>query len=372
MRFQRTTLLVLSLLGSAISRHHHPASVLPDRLIHQFPPGIWIENLAVRPNGNLLLTTLKPNASVYEVVNPSSENPSTELRFTTTLVDSFFGIAELQPDVFAVLGGNHTPTAGKKGEWGVWLANFTNTNTGNDSDSDSDNDKRNSLTIETRLAVKLHEAVLLNGASAVPGKPNLVMAADSAQGLVYRIDVDTGKVDITQNLKKMKPMPNTNKGNSTKYSIGINGVRIRNKYLYFTNSATRGFYRIKVKPDGSSSPSAYKAALETMTVLDASFADDFDIGPGTQDTAWVVTNYNNSIMSVTTGGDATLAAGGTNSPVIPSDTSCRFGRTAADDHVLYTTTAGKPGEDAEGGKVVAFTVGRGQLPHGKLVSSLSL
>ncbi|KAG5919283.1 hypothetical protein E4U61_001005 [Claviceps capensis] len=361
MRFQSTTLLLLSLLGSAISRHH-PAPILPDRLIHQFPPGIWIENLAVRSNGNLLLTTLTPNASVYEVVNPSRQNPSTELRFTTTSVDSFFGIAELQPDIFAVLGGNHTPTAGKKGEWGVWLANFTNTNT--NTGNDNDNDKSNSSTIEPRLAVKLPEAVLLNGASAVPGKPHLVMAADSARGLVYRVNVDTGKVDITQNLEKMKPVPHTDKGNSTKYSIGINGVRVRNKHLYFTNSATRGFYRVQVKSDGSSSPSAFKTMVETMTVLNASFADDFDIGPGTQDTAWVVTNYNNSIMSVTTGGDATLAAGGTNSPVIPSDTSCRFGRTAADDHVLYATTAGNPGKDAEGGKVVAFTVGRGQLPHG--------
>ncbi|KAG6045747.1 hypothetical protein E4U39_001983 [Claviceps sp. Clav50 group G5] len=366
MHFQRTTLLLLSLLGSATSRHH-PAPVLPDRLIHQFPPGIWIENLAVRSNGNLLLTTLTPNASVYEVVNPSSENPSTELRFTTTSIDSFFGIAELQPDIFAVLGGNHTSTAGKKGEWGVWLANFTGTGTGND--------KSNSATIaiEPRLAVRLPEAVLLNGASAVPGKPHLVMAADSAQGLVYRINVDTGKVDITQNLDKMKPMPHTDKGNnSTRNSIGINGVRVRNKHLYFTNSATHGFYRVQVRSDGSSSPSAFKTMVETMTILDASFADDFDIGPGAQNTAWVVTNYDNSIMAVSTGGDAYVAVGGTNSPVIPSDTSCRFGRTPADDHVLYATTAGKPGKDAEGGKVVAFTVGHGQLPHGNFVSSLSL
>ncbi|KAG5957536.1 hypothetical protein E4U58_005896 [Claviceps cyperi] len=363
MRFQRTTPLLLSLLGSAASRHH-PAPMLPDRLIHQFPPGIWIENLAVRSNGNLLLTTLTPNASVYEVVNPSSESPSTELRFTTASVDSFFGIAELQPDIFALLGGNHTLTAGKRGEWGVWLADFTSTGTGND--------KSNSATIEPRLAVKLPEAVLLNGASAVPGKPHLVMAADSAQGLVYRINVDTGKVDITQDLDKMKPVSHTDKGNSTKYSIGINGVRIRNKHMYFTNSATHGFYRIQVRSDGSSSPSAFQTMVETMTILDASFADDFDIGPGAQNTAWVVTNYNNSIMSVSTGGDASLAAGGADSPVIPSDTSCRFGRTAADDHVLYATTAGKLGKDAEGGKVVAFTVGRGQLPHGNLATSLSL
>ncbi|KAG6321711.1 hypothetical protein E4U22_001522 [Claviceps purpurea] len=363
MHFQRTTLLLLSLLGSATSRRR-PAPILPDRLVHQFPPGIWIENLAVRKNGNLLLTTLTPNASVYEVVNPSSENPSAELRFTITSVDSFFGIAEIRPDIFAVIGGNHTSTAGKKGEWGVWLANFTKSNT--------NNDKSNSATIEPRLAVKLPDAVLLNGASAVPGKPNLVMAADSARGLVYRINVNTGKIDITQNLVKMKSVPETDKDNSTNYSIGINGVRVRKKHLYFTNSATHGFYRVQVRSDGSSSPSAFRTMVETMTVLNELFADDFDLGPGSQDTAWVVSNYNNSIMSVTTGGISTLAAGGTNSPVIPSVTSCRFGRTAADDHVLYATTAGKRGKDAEGGKVVAFTVGRGQLPHADLASSLSL
>ncbi|KAG5988299.1 hypothetical protein E4U54_004698 [Claviceps lovelessii] len=335
---QRAAFSLLALVGSAISQPtvaQQNATSVSNRLVHQFPAGVWIENLAVRSNGNLLLTTLTPNASVYEVVNPASANPSTELRFTTASVDSFFGISELSTDQFAILGGNHTPTAGTPGQWAVWTGNFAGGST-------------LAPAQPQQFTAKVPDAVLLNGASAVPGNPDVVLAADSSKGAVFRVNVRTKKVDVTQDLPEMKP------SSGTTYSIGINGLRVRGNYLYFTNSATHTLYRIMVNPaDGST---ASGAKVETVQVLDASFADDFDFGPAGGSTAWVATNFDNSIIAVAPGGEARVAAGGTDSPVIPSDTSCRFGRTAADANVLYVTTAGK---GTEGAKVVAIEVGAG-------------
>ncbi|KAG6009332.1 hypothetical protein E4U21_002640 [Claviceps maximensis] len=332
---QKAAMLLLALVSIAIS---HPAttarSVSNDRLIHQFPAEVWIENLAVRPNGNLLLTTLAPTASVYEIVRPASENPSTRLLFTTPSVDSFFGISELSPDHFAILGGNHTPTAGIPGQWAVWTANFAGSST--------------SASVQPQLAVTLPSAVLLNGASSVPGSPDVVLAADSSKGVVFRVNVRTKRVDVVQDLREMKPK------SGTTYPIGINGLRMRANYLYFTNSATHTLYRIMVNPDGSTAPGA---KVETVQVLDASFADDFDFGPALASTAWVVTSLDNSVLAVSLGGQVRVAAGGPDSSVIPSDTSCRFGRTAADANVLYVTTAGR---GSEGAKVVAIDVGTAQ------------
>lgn len=317
---------LLALVGGVISQ---PVTQPPHRLIHQFPENVWIENIAVRHNGNLLLTTLTPNASLYEVINPASKNPSTELRFTETSVDSFFGIAELSPDKFAILGGNHTPTAGLPGQWSVWTVDFARHNG-----------------IKPQLAATLPDAVLLNGASPVPGFPDFILAADSTRGVVFRVNVRTHKVDITQDLPEMKPR------SDTAISIGINGLRIRGNHLYFTNSATHAFYRIKVNKDGTT---VNGAKVETVSVIDASFADDFAFGPGLDSTAWVVTNSDDSIVAVHSNGQSQEVAGGVGSPIIPSDTSCRFGRTLADASMLYVTTAGT---GSAGGKVEAIDVSR--------------
>ncbi|KAG5939756.1 hypothetical protein E4U53_007744 [Claviceps sorghi] len=321
----RAVLSLLALAGSAASQH-----AAPGRLVHQFPPGVWVENLAVRPNGNLLLTTLAPNASVYEVVGPATGNPSAELRFTNPSVDSFFGIAELEPDRFAILGGNHTPTAGTPGQWAVFTADLA----AGDAPTDSP-------------AAALPAAVLLNGAAAVPGSPDLVLAADSTRGVVFRVNVRTRRVDVTQDLPEMKP------ASGTAYPIGINGLRIHAASLYFTNSATHTLYRVGVNPDGSTAPGA---RVETVSVLNASFADDFALGPAPASEAWVATNSEGSVIQVDPGGRSRLAAGGVDSPDIPSDTSCRFGRTPADANVLYVTTAGS---GSEGARVVAVNVGAG-------------
>ena len=76
----------------------------PTRLVYQFPNGSRAENIAVRPNGDLLITRVDV-PEIY-LINPSSASPTATLlhRFNDKLSTS--GIAETAPDTFAVITGN--------------------------------------------------------------------------------------------------------------------------------------------------------------------------------------------------------------------------------------------------------------------------
>ncbi|KAJ6132911.1 hypothetical protein N7471_008126 [Penicillium samsonianum] len=73
--------------------------------VYQFPNGSWVENIAVRPNGNLLVT-LANTLELWEVT------PSAQSKGHASLVHHFddakmaTGSAELSPDVFAVITPN--------------------------------------------------------------------------------------------------------------------------------------------------------------------------------------------------------------------------------------------------------------------------
>jgi hypothetical protein len=75
--------------------------------IWQFPLGTWVENLAVRTNGQLLVTLLS-QPELYHVDPFQKTAP--------TLIHSFpnasglLGIAEIEDDVFAVVAGNWSTT----------------------------------------------------------------------------------------------------------------------------------------------------------------------------------------------------------------------------------------------------------------------
>src|SRR5881394_612358 len=72
---------------------------LPNRQIHHWPNGTWVENIAVRPNGNLLVTTSTPDGSVWQVKEPWSSFPEVERVYNfDQWVDRLIGIGETTPD----------------------------------------------------------------------------------------------------------------------------------------------------------------------------------------------------------------------------------------------------------------------------------
>jgi hypothetical protein len=101
-----TPLVSLFLIAIAITTG---ASAAPGRGpvlrdVAQFPNTTWVENLAVRSNGNLLVTLL--SAPELFQVDPAGNGQQPQLVHQFSNITSLTGIAEVEKDVFAVAGGN--------------------------------------------------------------------------------------------------------------------------------------------------------------------------------------------------------------------------------------------------------------------------
>lgn len=304
---------------------------LPYRILQEFPEPTWIENIAVRHNGALLLTILSPNASLYQLSHPASKRPCLSLVHTFDEVTSLLGIAETSPDVFAIVGANFSaegnPVNGTTVTFSV------------------DFNKHKPI---VKTITSIPEASLPNGLTPLPHHPTTVLIADSVQGLIWRVDTLTGKYDVAMQTPEMAFPP----GAST--PIGINGIHFFQGDLYFDNGILSTMYRVKVTPTGSIAP---HAAVETVAVLDAEFLDDFSFAA--DGTIYVETNKDNRVIAVRPDGEGgygegVVVEGEATSPLLAGDTASAFGRTKADREVLYVVTSGGAASPGEGGKVVAI------------------
>lgn len=302
-----------------------PAAAGPGRLVWQFSPDIWVENIVVRPNGNLLLTTLTPNGTLYEIVNPSSKQPSLIQHFTIDKITGLSGIAELTNDKFIIFGGSASfAGGGVVGSWHAWTVDFTSS----------------SKPAAVQVA-DLPQAEFLNGASSNPTLPDLPFICDSKKGVVYSVCSITGKVTEVQDRPEMHPV------STGTLNLGINGVRLYRGYLWWTNWDTRIFYRVRVLANGTTAPGAKVEVVATETNLPT--LDDFTFDG---DTAFIATNAGQNILRVAQNGDTTVAAAGSGDTTLINASAVKFGRTATDKRTIYVTTTGDT--RTVGGRVVAF------------------
>jgi streptogramin lyase len=95
-----TILTVLVTVRAALALG--PAHSNPVATLWTFPNETWIENLAVRANGDVLCTSLNRNA-IYKV-NPFDHIAETLHQFSST--DGCLGIVETSSDVFVVVTAN--------------------------------------------------------------------------------------------------------------------------------------------------------------------------------------------------------------------------------------------------------------------------
>jgi len=106
MHFHPSFTLLVSLLSSIIThaaiipRTTTPPSV---RDVWRFPNVTWVENIAVRSSGQLLVT-LSP--VLYQVDPHAAEGQQPQLIQRFPNVTSLMGIVEVGKDVFAVIAGN--------------------------------------------------------------------------------------------------------------------------------------------------------------------------------------------------------------------------------------------------------------------------
>ncbi|MCJ1331285.1 hypothetical protein MMC10_007974 [Thelotrema lepadinum] len=311
---------------------------LPTRNIFQFPTGTWIENIAVRSNGDLLLTRF--DTPELFILDPTAANATAKLVYTFPEAVSLTGIAETSPDKFAIAVGNFSFTSGAQaGSWSIWTVDF-----GNSSGS--------SVSPKISKATDLSQAVLLDGMSSLSN--DTILVGDIDAGVIYGVNIETGLSYVASTDPALAPVLDPTFGN-----VGVNGIHVRENFLYFVTSGTNVLGRFPIRADGAQigNASIIARALNSSEVF-----DDFVFDK--KGNFFIATGGGNSIEKVTPNGKNQIIAGSLNSTAIAEPTAAQFGRGKTDRHVLYVTTGGglaikvQPGNQTVGAQVVAIDMGK--------------
>lgn len=273
------------------------------REVAKFPVGAWIENLAQRPSGQLLITRF--DTPELWSVDPISGH--TDLVTSIPDVTSLLGIAEIAPDVYAIAVGNVTATTVVPDSFSVRSVDLSKPGTP-----------------KVAKIADVPQAGFLNGAVASPDGKSLLVA-DSIVGVVFSIDLSSGVVSTALSGPEYE-------GPAT-LPLGVNGVHIASPHAYFTNSGNGTFCRVRIHPDGTAA-GAVEQLVDSLEV-----PDDFALSTETGG-AYIAVGATKSVVYVSAAGVRTQVAGGSNSTIFAKPTAARFGRTLVDRQTLYVTTTG--------------------------------
>jgi sugar lactone lactonase YvrE len=302
-------LTVLSALGSS------PTPSMYE--VYRFPNGTWVENIAVRPNGNLLVTLVN-TPELWEIT------PSTHLGHSTAQLlchfdraDSVNGITELSPDIYAVVASNSV--------WKVDLSVCQN--------------------VSKPIQIATLPAGTLNGMATLDEERRSVAISDSQLGLVWRLDTHTGNYTVIHQDETMAPTDELG------LMLGINGLRITNGYLYYNNSPRRIFCRVHVDRHTGGALGPYETIAHNV------LADDFAVN--SNGVAYLAGLTDNVVTKVFPNGSHKVIAGSLDSKDLMTATSAAFGKLPNGRDILYVTTGGESEHPVNntytrGGKIMAL------------------
>ncbi|EHK21558.1 uncharacterized protein TRIVIDRAFT_192046 [Trichoderma virens Gv29-8] len=316
-------------------------------LIYEFPNDTWVENIAARSNGELLLSIVgKPQLFAIDPSAPSPRQPVLIHEFTGFL--DVFGIAEYQTDKFAVLTGNFSLETGDLGigSWAVWSVDLTGVEI-----SLQDGDTVSFPGPKITKITDIPAAHFLNGLSLLSPEQQTLLIGDINAGVIYRLDIGSGDYEIVLNDTFTAPVP------TPPFPIsGVDGLHVRNgSELFFSNFGKQQLYKVAINEDGTPAGPVVTVA-NTLSTLDE--YDDFTFD--CDGNIFITTGGGNSIEKISTDGlQQVIIAGNVNSTALAEPTSCVFGRGLNDRNVLYVVTGGGlalpvNGDVIMGGQLVAI------------------
>lgn len=220
-----------------------PGATATAHQLWNFTSYVDVENTHLRPNGQVLMTTFT-NASLY-TLDPASSSPTAKLVASFAPSTALTGITSVGNDKFAVIGGIRGSYAYTNET--VYTCDFSS---------------GSEPVIE--VVATLPDAVMLNGMDSLPQNPAIVLIADSRVGAVWRVNTTDGNVTMAYQGDLLLPPDNAT------VPIGINGLKVSNGYVYFTNTAKSLFARIAVTDDG-----VMYGEVDTVAVL-VSGEEDYD------------------------------------------------------------------------------------------------
>ncbi|EEU39224.1 uncharacterized protein NECHADRAFT_82000 [Fusarium vanettenii 77-13-4] len=282
-------------------------------------PNVWIENVALRSNGNLLLTTFG-NGDIYSV-DPSI--PEARVVAKVKDIDALTGIAEVDRDLFVVSGGIYDGgTYFEEGSMKILLVDFR----------ECGESHHGSPLVHPILEGK--DAGVINGMTALPDHQHIVLGAASWTGEIWRINTKTrtSKVILRDDLLAAIP--------TGPYPLGVNGLKISRGYLYFTNTGRQLLGRFKIDEFGNKIGDVeviWQAPADTKIA-----PDDFSLD---QDGNALVGCFPDLLIKITPDGEQTVLVNGT----LAGGTSTVFSK---DGKSLFVVTTGKGVKGVTGGQLV--------------------
>ena len=282
---------------------------IPVEVVYEFPHGTWVENLAVRSNGKVLVDILT-RPDIYQIDPSAKKDPILVHHFSDHL--GLLGITETTQDIFYLIAGNYSAA--------------TNTNPVGAYDVYEVDVRKGAKQARVNKITNFPKAGLLNGMTTLNAKKGLILIADSGAGLVYKLNVKTRQIDVVLEDPTMKP--------TAAVPYGINGVHFRDGALYFTNGAQSIFAKFPISADG--------VATGPVTVISREgFSDDFCFD-GKGDAFFAQNSDNNLGILGPEGGKLKVLTGAplTDKTLLAGPTACQFNRVAGERKTLYITTSG--------------------------------
>ncbi|RSL68986.1 hypothetical protein CEP54_002511 [Fusarium duplospermum] len=282
-------------------------------------PNVWIENVVLRSNGNLLLTTFG-NGDIYSV-DPSI--PEAHVVAKVKDIDALTGIAEIERDLFVVSGGIYDGgTYFEDGSMKILLVDFR----------ECGESHHGSPSVYPILEGK--DAGVINGMTSLPDHQHIVVGAASWTGEIWRINTKTRTSEVILRDDLLGTTP------SGPYPLGVNGLKISKGYLYFTNTGRQLFGRFKIDGYGNKVGDievVWRAPAGTKIA-----PDDFSLD---QDGNAFVGCFPDLLVKINPDGEQTVLINGT----LAGATSTAFSK---DGRSLFVVTTGKGMEGVTGGQLV--------------------
>ncbi|KAH8595289.1 hypothetical protein B0O99DRAFT_512639 [Bisporella sp. PMI_857] len=321
---------------TGISKRGNPGAnhtIVPSALF-EFPNPTWLENFAVRPNGQLVITLIT-SPEIY-LFDPITSGPPVKL-FTIPQYLALLGIVEYTPDIYYFVAGNftspNTPESSGIGSYSIFKIDL----------------RTDSMPHAPTKIIDIPESAFLNGLEVLSVEDGLLIVADSGLGLVWKVDIFKRSYEVFIDVPEMKIGPNA------KIQLGINGIHIKNEFLYFTSMAQELFCRAQLTRDDSQ-----YIIGEIETIATGIFGDDFTLDRFGN--AWITQDPMDQLTLVigdgVRKGEVITVAGAQNIETVAGGTRSGFGRTEQDKDILYVVTNGGIAAPVngvvEGGKVLAF------------------
>ena len=121
------------------------------------------------------------------------------------------------------------------------------------------------------LVAKLPDVVFLDGMARLSANSSLLLVGDGGAGVVYSLDVGSGRTAVVMDDASMKRPEGA--------VVGLDGMKVQDHYLYFTNAFVGTFVRIPLNGDGT--PAGAAEVLLTGWEI-----DDFAFGPDGESGFW--------------------------------------------------------------------------------------